>query len=141
MNLLFLCVANSARSQLAEGIAKRVFGPEARVESAGSHPGTVHPFSIEALREIGIDISANRSKAVEDLPKDFLDRLDYVITLCAEEVCPVVLSTVTKLHWPLPDPAGRSGTDAERLERFRQTRDRLEARIRELAQSLREGRS
>src|SRR3989338_8588325 len=107
MKLLFLCVANSARSQLAEGLARHLYGPKAQVMSAGSIPGALNPIAVTVVREIGIDISGHRSKSVDDLPKEFLDRLDAVITLCAEEVCPVVLSRAPKLHWPFPDPAGR----------------------------------
>ncbi|NUN06943.1 MAG: hypothetical protein HUU57_14420 [Bdellovibrio sp.] len=82
--ILFLCVANSARSQLAEGLAKAIFGNKAIIESAGSMPsGRIQPGAIEVLQEEGIDISKNWSKSVEQLPKNFLDNLDFVITLCA----------------------------------------------------------
>ena len=129
MKILFMCVANSARSQLAEGMAKILFGNKAQIMSAGSQPARVNPFAAEALREVGFDSSSLYSKAVADLPKDFVDSLDYVITLCAEEVCPVILSEARKLHWPLPDPAGRSGTDDEQMETFRATRDEIRRRL------------
>lgn len=141
MNLLFMCVANSARSQLAEGIAKQVFGPEAEVRSAGSHPGKLNPFAVQAMQEIGIDISRHWSKSVDELPPKFIVQLDYVITLCAEEVCPTMVSKGTKLHWPLPDPAGKGGSDEEQLERFRQTRDLLRARLTEFAETVGKGKA
>lgn len=126
-----MCVANSARSQLAEGMAKILFGNRAQIMSAGSQPAKVNPFAAKALGELGFDASSLYSKAVADLPKDFVDSLDYVITLCAEEVCPVILSKARKLHWPLPDPAGRSGTDDEQMETFRATRDEIRRRLEE----------
>lgn len=111
MKILFLCVANSARSQLAEGLAKSLFGLRAEVQSAGSAPsGRVQPWAVRVLAEDGIDISRNTSKSVVELPRDFIENLDYVITLCAEEICPVMLTTAKKLHWPIPDPA-----DAEEM--------------------------
>lgn len=123
MNILFMCVANSARSQLAEGLARALFGKSARVESAGSKPATVNPLAIEAMGEVGIDLSTHRSKSVDDLDPAFVAGLDFVITLCAEEVCPVVISKARKLHWPLPDPAGGG------IEGFRETRDAIKAKL------------
>ena len=128
MNILFMCVANSARSQIADGLAKKIFGSKAKIQSAGSRPSTVNPFAIKALQEIGIDISSNKSKSVDDLSSEFVSSLDYVITLCAEEVCPVIISKAKKLHWPLPDPAG-PGSDEELILRFRTTRDEIEKRL------------
>lgn len=130
--ILFVCVANSARSQLAEGLARQILGPEAEVQSAGSRPSTVNPFAVRALREIGIDISHHKSKSVESLDPGFLARLDIVITLCAEEVCPAMVSKAKRLHWALPDPSGQGGTDDEKLERFRRTRDEIRSRLLEL---------
>ena len=121
MKILFMCVANSARSQLAEGLAKELLTDAVHIESAGSHPSKVNPYAIKALHEIDADTTRLRSKRVDDLSSDFIRDLDFVITLCAEEVCPVILSKARKLHWPLPDPAGQPGTDAEQLERFRVT--------------------
>jgi arsenate reductase len=97
MNILFLCVANSARSQMAEGLAKSMFGKEHNIQSAGSIPsGEVHPNAIIAMDDIGIDIRDQYSKSTDDLDKDFIDNLDYAITLCAEEVCPVLPSKSLK---------------------------------------------
>lgn len=94
--------------------------------SAGSHPGTLNPLAVAALREIGIDISHHRSKGLDDVP---YASADVVITLCAEEVCPVAPGIGRKLHWPLPDPAGFTGTEEERLAAFRTVRDELGSRI------------
>ena len=131
MKILFMCVANSARSQLAEGLARHIFGAKAVVESAGSKPGQLNPFAVQAMKEIGIDISSHYSKSVDELAPEFVAGLDYVITLCAEEVCPVIISKATKLHWPFPDPAGKGTTDEERLAQFRVARDNIKARLEE----------
>ncbi len=89
MNILFLCVGNSARSQIAEGLAKSMMGPEYNIQSAGSQPsGSVHKNAISTMKEIGIDISDYESKSLEDLDMDFINDIDYIITLCAEEFCP-----------------------------------------------------
>jgi thioredoxin type arsenate reductase len=132
--VLFLCVANSARSQLAEGLARRMFGSGTRVQSAGSRPGRVNPNAIEAMREVGIDISAQRSKSVDEIDPA---SVDVVVTLCAEEVCPIWPGRFTRLHWPLADPATSdpSVSRDQVLARFRTTRDELERRLWELAAS------
>lgn len=127
--ILFLCVANSARSQMAEGIAKQELGPDTLVASAGSAPSTVHPLAVRVMAEVGVDISPHRSKSVDDLQ---LDDVDVVVTLCAEEVCPVFLGAARRLHWPLPDPAAVVGDEEERLAAFRAVRDDLLQRIRSL---------
>lgn len=129
VKILFMCVANSARSQLAEGLARDIFGEQAEVQSAGSHPGTLNPFAVRVMNEVGIDISHHWSKATQDLSASFIGSLDYVITLCAEEVCPVMVSKAKKLHWPLRDPAGPQGTEEDKLQRFRETRDFLRMRL------------
>jgi len=106
MKILFMCVANSARSQLAEAIAKSVFKKDAQIFSAGSMPKSVHPLTLECLKANDIDTSSLWSKKVSDLPDEFTNSVDFVITLCAEEVCPVLPNTkAEKLHWPMPDPA------------------------------------
>lgn len=124
--LLFLCVSNSARSQMAEGIARSLVSPGVRVWSAGSKPAQVRPEAVAVLREIGIDISGYRSKAVTEVPAA---EIDTVITLCAEEVCPVFFGGARRLHWALPDPAAAEGPEGERLAAFRTTRDELRRRI------------
>ncbi len=124
--LLFLCVANSARSQMAEGIANSLVSPDVKVWSAGSRPTNVRPEAIAVLKEIGIDISHHRSKAVAEIP---VAEVDTVITLCGEEECPVFLGKATRLHWGLPDPASVQGREQDRLNAFRATRDELHRRI------------
>ena len=126
--VVFLCVANSARSQLAEAIAKRIAPPGTMVLSAGSHPWKVHPMAIRVLAEDGIDISGARSKGMDEI---HLERADLVVTLCADEVCPVVPAAVRRLHWPLEDPAEAWGEE-EMLKRFRETRDLLQGKIGDL---------
>jgi arsenate reductase len=120
--ILFLCVANSARSQMAEGLARAMAPPGYRFLSAGSEPGALHPLAVAAMAEVGIDISGHRAKGLDAVP---LEEVDTIVTLCAEEVCPVVPGQVRRLHWPLPDPARAAGTEAERLAAFRAARDRL----------------
>ena len=124
--LLFLCVANSARSQMAEGLTRRLAPPGTRVYSAGSEPASVNPLAVRAMAEIGIDISHHRSKSVDVIP---VDRVDVVVTLCAEEVCPVFPGSVRRLHWPIDDPARIGGSEAERLEAFRRARDEIKRRL------------
>lgn len=125
-HILFMCVANSARSQLAEGIARSLAPADVRISSAGSEPTSVRPLAIAALAEIGIDISGHRSKTVADIDAD---SVDAVITLCAEEVCPVFPRAVLKIHWGLPDPATATGDEAVRLAAFRSVRDELRRRL------------
>ncbi|MBN2242253.1 MAG: arsenate reductase ArsC [Acidobacteria bacterium] len=130
--ILFLCVANSARSQMAEGIARSLAPEEVTVMSAGSRPAGVRPEAVAVLKEIGIDISGHRSKNVSEIsPSD----VDTVITLCAEEECPVFIGKARRLHWGLPDPAAAGGTEEDRLNFFRQTRDELMRRLRILLEA------
>jgi arsenate reductase len=124
--ILFLCVANSARSQMAEGIARSLAPVDTKIWSAGSRPTSVRPEAITVLKEIGIDISGHRAKAVTEIPAA---EVDTVITLCGEEECPVFLGKATRLHWGLPDPAAVDGSEAERLDAFRKVRDELHRRI------------
>lgn len=133
MKILFLCVANSARSQMAEGLAREIFGKSAQIESAGSAPKGVHPLAIQAMRERGLDISKQQSKSVNDLE---LSSFDYVITLCADEICPVVHSKAQRMHWPFEDPAPPTGSDSDNLETFKRVRDQIEQRLIELRTSL-----
>jgi len=138
IRILFLCVANSARSQMAEGLARRLFGERAVVQSAGSRPSKVNPWAIEAMAELGYDLTTHTSKAVTSIDPA---SVDLVITLCAEEVCPVFLAPVQRLHWPIPDPASDDptlGPDAMRA-RFRTARDELQRRLEDLAQRTHRG--
>ncbi len=111
---------------MAEGLAKAILGDKALIQSAGSKPSRVNPFAIKALAEIGIDISLNRSKSVDEIDPS---TVDTVITLCAEEECPVFLGKAERLHWGLPDPATDHGTDEEKLMKFREIRDEIKKRI------------
>lgn len=125
--ILFMCVANSARSQMAEGLARNLLR-DVEVMSAGSRPSKVNPYAIEALAEQWIDISEHRSKSVDEIDPN---KVDLVITLCAEEVCPVFLGRVRRLHWPIPDPASSdpSLTPEEMRVRFRTARDQIKEKI------------
>ena len=114
--LVFLCVANSARSQMAEGLARHLFGDRVHVQSAGSQPSRVNPHAIAVMAEIGIDILTQTAKSIDAID---VAHADLVITLCADEVCPVVPAKVKRLHWPLPDPvaAPRLRTTAAAMRR------------------------
>ena len=121
--VLFLCVANSARSQMAEGIARRLAGPDTEVFSAGSVPSQVHPLAIQVLDEIDIDIRGHSSKGTNEIRAD---AVDTVVTLCAKEVCPVWLGEARRVHWGLSDPAAGTGDD---VQAFRAVRDELMRRL------------
>jgi arsenate reductase (thioredoxin) len=123
-DILFMCVANSARSQMAEGLGRMIFGGRVAVQSAGSEPSFVNPYAIEVMREIGVDITAQRSKSVNEIDAA---TIGTVITLCAEEVCPVFLGKARRLHWPIPDPASKEQPlpREEMLTRFRRARDTI----------------
>jgi arsenate reductase len=124
-HVLFLCVANSARSQMAEGIARSLAPAGVSVSSAGSEPSRVNPLAIRALGEIGIDIRSHRSKSVDSISPE---GVDAVITLCAEEVCPVFLGKAHRVHWGLPIRR-RGRTEEEQLQAFRDVRDELRRRL------------
>lgn len=130
-SILFLCVANSARSQMAEGLARKLFGPRVAVQSAGSQPSRVNPYAIEVMREVGVDITSHTSKSVDTIDPS---TVATVITLCAEEVCPVFLPQSRRLHWPIPDPASPdpSLSREELLTRFRTARDQIQSRLESL---------
>ena len=125
-HVLFLCVANSARSQMAEGIARSLAPAGVRISSAGSAPSRLNPLAVRALAEIGLDISGQYSKSVNDIPPE---GVEVVITLCAEEVCPVFLGKARRLHWGLLDPAGHGATEEAQLQSFRDVRDELKRRL------------
>lgn len=131
-SILFLCVANSARSQMAEGLARALFGDAVRVQSAGSQPSRVNPLAVEVMAERGISLGHHSSKSVTSIDPE---SVDLVITLCAEEVCPVFLSGARRLHWPLQDPDRKDEalTHEERLQHFRAARDQIKGRLDVLA--------
>ncbi|MBK8198394.1 MAG: arsenate reductase ArsC [Acidobacteria bacterium] len=128
MKILFLCVANSARSQMAEGLARHLFGDAAEVTSAGSRPTSPNPWAIAAMADRGIDISAHTSKSFDSLDAA---AFDYVITLCAEEICPYLPGKTRRLHWPVDDPASDDPaiTPEAFRARFAAARDAIEARL------------
>jgi arsenate reductase len=132
---LFLCVANSARSQMAEGLARKLFGERAPVMSAGSEPSHVNPYAIEVMREVGIDITGHHSKSVQQVDPA---TVDTVVTLCAEEVCPVFLGSAKRLHWPISDPASKEPSipREEMLERFRTARDTIQRMLESYAKDV-----
>lgn len=133
MRIIFLCVENSARSQMAEGIARSLLADSATIESAGSNPGRVNPLAIEVMKEIGIDISQHRSKSVNEINSE---GIDWIITLCAEEVCPYIGGNFKKLHWPFPNPSDSSRATADRLLLFREIRDGLREKIADFKANL-----
>ena len=127
--VLILCTGNSARSQMAEGLLRAIAGDRFEVESAGTKPSHVRPEAIEAMREIGIDITSHRSKSVDE----FTSReFDHIITVCdnAKETCPVFPGNAERIHWSFDDPAAVEGTDAERLSEFLRVRDEISSRLR-----------
>jgi len=127
--ILFLCTGNSARSQMAEGLLRHFAGDQFEVYSAGLEPKTVNPYAIQAMQEIGLDISGHKSKSV----MDYLGRVHMgtVITVCsnAEERCPIFPFSTERLYWPFEDPAAFVGTDAETLTKFREVRDQISTRL------------
>lgn len=130
--VLILCTGNSARSQMAEGLLRHDAGDRFDVESAGTQPSAVRPEAIAAMRDIGIDISGQRSKSVDE----FRGRqFDYVITVCdnARETCPVFFGAAEKLHRDFEDPAAAACTQEERLAVFQRVRDELRAYLAEFA--------
>lgn len=129
INILFLCVANSARSQMAEGIGRELLADIAHVSSAGSMPSKINPMAVKVLKEIGIDISHQKSKFISSIDTE---TIDVVITLCAEEICPVFSGNVKRIHWPFPDPASQKYKPDEQLELFRKVRDDLKKQIQAL---------
>lgn len=132
MKILFLCVANAARSQMAEGLAKAMFKEQVNVESAGSRPAPIHSLAIEVMAELGIDISMQRSKPLESIS---LHGIDLIITLCAEEICPVAPVKTRKLHWPIADPVS-APERRNPLECFRDARNAIENKLHGLAKEM-----
>lgn len=127
--VLILCTGNSARSQMAEGILRHIAGDRFEVESAGTAPSHVRPEAIEALSEIGIDISSHRSKSVDEFSSQ---PFDHIITVCdnAKESCPVFPGRANRIHWSFEDPAAVNGTETEQLDAFRRIRDEIRDSLR-----------
>jgi len=129
--VLFLCSHNAARSQIAEGFLRRYAGDRFSVESAGTKATTIHPLAVRAMREVGIDISGQRSKSVDDVGEGW----DVVVTVC-DANCPIPPRSGLKLRWSFPDPAVAGGDEEHRLAAFRTVRDGIEKRVRSLATRL-----
>lgn len=125
-HILFLCVANSARSQMAEGIARSLAPAGTKISSAGATPTQVSPVAVKVLAEVGIDISRHRSKSVSAVPPG---DVDVVVTLCAKEVCPPLFGKALRIRWRLPDPAAADDGDGMPLDAFRRVRDELRRRL------------
>ncbi len=130
--VLFLCTHNSARSQMAEGLLRARGGERCAVFSAGTHPGAVNPLAVQAMAELGIDLSESAGYRAKSL-EEFIGQppMDLVITVCDEaaEECPFFPGARRQVHWGFPDPSQATGTEAERLAVFRQVRDGLARRI------------
>ena len=135
VRVLFLCVHNSARSQMAEAFLKKYGGDRFSVESAGLEPGALNPYVVRAMREVGIDISGNLTKSVFDFQKAG-KAFDAVITVCSPEAaerCPMFPGRAEKIHWPFPDPSTLTGNDDEIMKGVRCVRDLIEGAVRDFA--------
>ena len=133
--VLILCTGNSARSQMAEGFLRHDAGERFEVRSAGVDPSAVRPQAIEVMREVGIDISNQRSKSVDEFTGE---EFDYVITVCdnANERCPIFPGKTKRIHWSFADPAAATGDEAARLAVFRRVRDQIRQRFSEWVSAL-----
>ncbi len=138
VNILFLCTGNSCRSQMAEGWARQIGGDSVIVQSAGIEAHGKNPRAIEVMREIGIDISGQESAIVNE---GMLQYADVVVTVCghADEQCPLLPPGITRLHWPLTDPAKATGTEEQIMTAFRATRDEIKVRVGQLLESIEAG--
>jgi len=131
--VLFICVHNSARSQMAEALLRQAAGNRFEVESAGLEPGKLNPLAVDVMREMGINIAQNKTKSVFDFYKQG-KKYDYVVTVCDEsqsKQCPVFPGRHKKLHWSLEDPASFQGSLEERLDKTRRVRDQIKQKIAE----------
>lgn len=135
IKIMFLCTGNSCRSQMADGLAKKLGGAGFEIYSAGLEAHGINQRAVKVMGEIGIDISSNTSDIIDS---QLLSQMDYAITLCgdAEERCPVVPATVTKYHWPFPDPAQATGTEEEIMDEFRTVRDAIAYRLEEFINQI-----
>lgn len=136
--VLFICVHNSARSQMAEAWLNYTCPDEFEAQSAGLEPGILNPLVVEVMNETGIDLSQKKTQAVFDVWKS--GRIfQYVITVCSEsesEGCPIFPGVTTRLHWPFPDPSKLSGTDAEKRREARKIRDQIRMKIETWCQEM-----
>jgi len=130
-NVLFVCIHNSARSQMAEAFLNQICGDEFEAHSAGLEPGKLNPIVVEAMKEIGTDISGNQTKGVFDYVKSG-KMFAYVITVCDEasaERCPIFVGITKRLHWSFSDPSSVQGTHEDKLAKTREVRDEIKRRI------------
>ena len=135
---LFVCIHNSARSQMAEAFARNRLGDRLQIMSAGLERGTLNPVVIDVMRERGIDLSNNKAKSLNDIAWEARD-FAYVVTVCDDasaEACPVVPTSGGRLHWSFPDPSRFSGTPDEVLEQTRHVRDDIERAVNEWATKI-----
>jgi arsenate reductase len=129
--ILFVCIHNSARSQMAEAFLNQICGEQFEAHSAGIEPGKLNPIVVEAMREVGLDISRNQTKSVSDMVSSG-QSFAYVITVCDEtsaERCPIFRGGTARLHWSFPDPSALGGDHEQKLDRTRQIRDTIKSRI------------
>jgi arsenate reductase len=129
--ILFICVHNSARSQMAEAWLNYVCGDDFEAESAGLEPGTINPLVVAVMEEAGIDLSETKTQRVFDVWKSG-KMFQYVVTVCSEaeaEGCPIFPGVTTRLHWSFPDPSKLTGTEQEKLRAVRKIRDEIRAKI------------
>lgn len=129
--ILFICVHNSARSQMAEAFVNQLCGQEFEAQSAGLEPGKINPIVVEALQEIGINIAGKPTQSVDDVLRSG-QLFSHVVTVCSEaeaEGCPYFPGVAQRLHWPFPDPSKLTGPDAEKLARVREIRDQIRRKI------------
>ncbi|UFS70618.1 arsenate reductase ArsC [Geomonas sp. RF6] len=131
VNVLFVCIHNSARSQMAEAFVNHLAGDRFLADSAGLEPGVLNPCVVEVMAEVGIDISQKRTKSVDEVQKSGAS-FDYVITVCDEasaERCPVFPGGTKRLAWSFPDPSALQGSHEAKLEATREIRDAIKARV------------
>jgi arsenate reductase len=133
--LMFLCTANSCRSQMAEGFAKELGKGLIEVHSAGLFAAGVHRRAIAVMKEIGIDISTQKSK---DIDEALLKKMDIIVTLCgnAEDSCPLTPPHIRRIHWPIEDPVGTIGTEEEIMNEFRRARDEIKEKVKKLIEEI-----
>jgi arsenate reductase (thioredoxin) len=130
--VLFICAQNSARSQIAAALLNTMCGDYFEAHSAGLEPGSLNPLAVEALQELGIDISRNKTQSVFDVWKSARHIFAYAITVCSEseaQGCPIFAGVTKRLHWSFDDPSKFTGTHEERLEKTRGVRDEIRAKI------------
>ena len=138
-NILFICVHNSARSQMAEAWLNRIGGDAFAAESAGLEPGTINPLVVEVMKEVGIDLSEKKTQAVFDVWKSG-KLFQYVVTVCSEgesKGCPIFPGVTTRLHWPFPDPSQVTGAPEQRLQQVRKIRDNIRTKIEKWCEEIR----